>query len=90
MDVNEFLSDFKVKKTEAHTKRLKTEKMRELIFKQRQHDVSTSSNPRPTRPPPTQPAVPGYPGGYAAPTRPPFSQHQQSRNYQNYQSYQWG
>lgn len=95
-DVNEFLTEFKAKKTEAHTKRLKTEKMRELIIKQRQQDsASSASNYASRQPPPPQqqpqPAVPSYPGGYGAPqARPPFNQQRQASTYQNYQSYQWG
>merc|ERR1712136_721563 len=90
VSVQEFLQDFKVKKTEAHTKRLKTEKMRELIIQQRQSYPSRAPPP----PPPTQ-QVPGYPGGYGAPQqqRPPFAQQRQpSTNYatQNYAAYQWG
>lgn len=77
----EFLEQFKQRKTEAHLRRIKTDKMRELVLDVQRHSNLPASLPSisspstaayPSRPPPHAGGGPGYPpSSYGMPSYPP-------------------
>jgi len=52
LSVNEFIEEFKIRKTEAHLRRIKSDKMRELVIQARRQESvpAPSSLPSPSNP----------------------------------------
>jgi len=79
IDVSQFIAEFRKQKTEAHLRRVKSDKMRELVIEATRSSLASShvspnqsymsDNPQPPRP--------SYSGMHGAPYHPPYpSQHQ--------------
>lgn len=97
--INEFISEFKAKRTLAHMRRIKAEKMRELILEAERNPSQSSSTNTPAIPPrnqafpprPTPPypgsVQPSYPNQYPPQAYPAGAFSQPAA--QRYPGYQW-
>lgn len=91
IDLSQFITEFRQRKTEAHLRRIKCDKMRELVIEATRSSLA-SSHVSPTASSATvlesqRPPRPSYPGTYGAPYHPPYPN--QTQNYGPSNPYKW-
>jgi len=91
IDVSQFITEFRKHKTEAHLRRIKSDRMRDLVIEQTRSSLA-SSHVSPNQsymamPENQQPPRPSYPGMHGAPYHPPYPNQHQSYGPSN--PYKW-